>query len=111
MVAVKKELASVVETRGGKVQSLMGNEGIIFPIQVNFKGGLPVCSWHMEILKKQGIPRTQRLIACDADMEPDAFVEGRRFDERTMNHSSPSRLYVIEGPDGVEVEQMSDYAV
>ena len=121
VIASKREVASVVDTTGGTVQGLEENEGIVAQIGVNCKGGLhhifADSSWHLEgwttrnqALKEAVILRTRDtpnpwLMACDANMEPDTFVQGKWFTERTMatrvpaTDVSPCRL---KGPDGVQ---------
>ena len=53
-------------------------------------------------------------MACDANMEPETFVQGKWFTERTMIMRAPAAnlsTWRSKGPDGVEVERMWDYVV
>ena len=85
VIAGKREVASVVDGAGGTVQGLEENEGIV---ALNCKGGLhhifAVSSWHLEgwttILRTRDTPNPW-LMACDANMEPGTFVQGKWFRE------------------------------
>ena len=54
------------------------------------------------------------LTACEATMEPDAFVQGKCFCERTMISRAPAADVSTcrsKSADGVEVERVCDYVV
>ena len=55
---------------------------------------------------------TPWLIACDANIESDAFVQYQWFGERTLDYQSSSQsICRSKGPDGVEVARMYDHVV
>ena len=99
IVTVNKEVASVADTTGGKVKIVEENEGRLAKIGLHCNGELQIFAiyfWHSacwaarnEALLEAVILRTRDtpypwLIARDANVESDAFVQGTWSDETNV---------------------------
>ena len=123
-VAIDSNLGAVV----GAIESIPGNEGRVAQAWVNVRGGLRIFSvyfWHFEawssrnearleaVLKRARTTKHPRLIACDANMDPEDFEKKRWFRKEQMYVMAPEGVSTCRsrGAKGKWVEKVYDCVI